>query len=70
MGEQSFNLHLQSETDLLMVQREYLRKLENFDLVESDTVDLLIALEERIKTYPKNKFLPRLRAFIRNRSNL
>ncbi len=70
MGEERFDLHLQSETDLLMVQREYLRELENFNLVESDTVDMLIAIEQKLIAEPNNIFLPRLRTFIRNRSNL
>jgi hypothetical protein len=70
MGEEKFNLDIQSETDLLMVQRDYLLELANFDLVEVDTVEFLIAIEQRITAEPRNVFLPRLRAFIRNRSNL
>ena len=69
MGER-FNLDLQSETDLLMVQRNYLLEMASFNLVESDTVDLLIAIEQKLIAEPKNIFLPRLRTFIRNRSNL
>jgi len=69
MGDK-FDLNIQTETDLLLVQREYLRQLENFDLVESDTVDLMIALEQKIQAEPKNIFLVRLRTFLRNRSNL
>ena len=67
MGDK-FDLNIQTETDLLLVQREYLRQLENFDLVESDTVDLMIALEQKIQAEPKN--MVRLRTFLRNRSNL
>lgn len=70
MGEEKFDLNIQTETDLLMVQREYLLELASFNLVESDTVDLLISIQERIKADPKNKFLPRLKRFIQHRSNL
>lgn len=69
MGER-YNLNLQNETDLLMVQRDYINDLASFDLVMQDTLELLIAIESRMIKEPNNIFLPRLKAFIRNPTQL
>jgi len=61
-----YNLNIQSELDLLLVQKAYL--IDNLAL--SDTLSVLIDVERRMIDDPYNGFLPRLRSFIRHQSQL
>lgn len=61
-----YNLNIQSEIDLLIVQRSYLNDYVSL----SDTLSVLIDVERRMIDDPYNGFLPRLRSFIRHQSQL
>ncbi len=65
MGDR-YNLNIQSELDLLIVQRSYLNDYVSL----SDTLSVLIDVERRMIDDPYNGFLPRLRSFIRHQSQL
>lgn len=66
MGGEKFSLNIQSEIDLLKVQRAYL----NDQVSLTDTLSVLIEVERRMIDDPYNGFLPRLRSFIRHQSQL
>jgi hypothetical protein len=61
-----YNLNIQSELDLLLVQKAYL----NDNLALSDILSVLIKIERNIIDDPYNGFLSRLRSFIRHQSQL
>ena len=69
MGDR-YNLNIQSEIELLKVQKTYLDDFASYNLELADTLEILMEIEMRITNEPLNGFLPRLRTFIRHQSQL
>lgn len=64
------NLNITSELELLKEMDSFLQDIQNGIYSDSDIVQLLISIEQAILDSPKNKYLKRLKSWVRAKSKI
>jgi hypothetical protein len=64
------NLNISTELELLTEMRSFLEYLNNGVYSHNSILELLIEIETTISLNPNNRFLTRLRAFVRDKSQI
>ena len=64
------NLNITSEVELLKEMDSFLDDIQNGIYTDSDVLQLLIAIEQAIMVSPENKYLKRLKSWVRAKSKI